>query len=57
VLQQHSLWWHNDYNFEWDVDVSRQLRDGRNDFVLTCACSHHMCGMFRRPFLYSRFQQ
>ncbi len=50
---QKPLWWLNDYKFQWDVDVTSRLRDGVNDIALTCSCAHHMCGMFRRPFLYT----
>jgi hypothetical protein len=27
-------WWHSDYRFDWDVDVSRHLRAGRNDVAV-----------------------
>lgn len=45
-------WWLTDYRFEWDVDVSRHLRAGRNVIALRGFNPHHFAGMFRRPFLY-----
>ena len=49
---QKHVWWYNDYGFEWNVDVSGCLRAGTNDITLRVHCTHHMGGMFRRPFLY-----
>ena len=46
------LWWHNDYRFEWDVDLTGTLKAGKNVLTLRCNCEHHLGGMFRRPFLY-----
>jgi len=46
------MWWHSDYKFEWDVDVSGMLVKGENDIALRCHNPHHFGGMFRRPFLY-----
>lgn len=46
-------WWRTDYRFEWDVDVSGFLREGRNAIVLRGFNPHHFAGMFRRPFLYT----
>jgi hypothetical protein len=45
-------WWHSDYRFDWDVDVSRHLRAGRNDVAVRGFNPHHFGGLFRRPFLY-----
>jgi hypothetical protein len=45
-------WWTTDYRFEWDVDVSAQLRPGANEIVLRGFNPHHFAGIFRRPFLY-----
>lgn len=50
---QHPLWWRNDYNFRWDVDLSGHLKQGKNRIVLRTPMSLHLAGMFRRPFLYS----
>jgi hypothetical protein len=47
------LWWHNDYRFEWDVDLSGQLRPGKNLLTLQVQIPNHFGGMFRRPFLYT----
>jgi len=46
------VWWHNAYEFEWDVDVAGKLVAGRNRIALRIDNPHHMGGMFRRPFLY-----
>jgi hypothetical protein len=51
--QQGSLWWLNDYAFEWDVDLSGKLKAGQNTIALRANCAHHFGGMFRRPFLYA----
>lgn len=47
-------WWDNDYRFEWGVDVSPYLKQGMNRFTLRIHNPHHLGGIFRRPFLYSR---
>ena len=49
---QNHMWWRNDYRFEWDVDVSGRLKAGENDITLRVYNTHHMSGMFRRPFVY-----
>ena len=49
---QKPLWWRNSYAFEWDVDLSGKLKAGGNDITVRCHNTHHMGGMFRRPFLY-----
>ncbi len=49
---QKHMWWYNDYRFDWDVDLAGHLRPGRNDFALRIHNTHHVGGMFRRPFLY-----
>ena len=54
---QHHMWWHNDYSFEWDVDLSGKLKPGRNDITLRVQNTHHLAGMFRRPFLYRSVEQ
>ena len=50
--KQGKLWWLNDYRFEWDVDLTGQLKAGKNILALRCHCEHHLAGVFRRPFLY-----
>ena len=50
--QQRAMWWYNDYKFEWDVDVSGQLKPGKNSVTLRLHNPHHFGGLFRRPFLY-----
>lgn len=50
--KQGKVWWKNDYRFEWDVDLTGQLRPGVNSITVRCHCEHHFGGMFRRPFLY-----
>ena len=49
---QQGMWWINDYSFEWDVDLTGRLTPGINDITLRTRCTHHVGGMFRRPFLY-----
>jgi len=49
---QKSMWWHNNYAFDWDVDLSGALKPGRNILVLRNHNAHHVSGIFRRPFLY-----
>ncbi|MEK4033928.1 hypothetical protein WOA01_13485 [Methylocystis sp. IM2] len=43
----------NDYRFEWDVPLINELNAGDNTIALRCHNTHHMGGMFRRPFLYT----
>ena len=50
--EQRAMWWHNDYKFEWDVDVSGQMKPGKNSITLRLHNPHHFGGIFRRPFLY-----
>jgi hypothetical protein len=50
-------WWSTDYRFEWDVDISAQLRAGANEIVLRGFNPHHFAGIFRRPFLYRSFRR
>ena len=50
---QKHMWWHNDYRFDWDVDMSGHLKPGKNDFTLRVHNTHHNGGLFRRPFLYA----
>jgi len=50
--KQGKVWWLNDYRFEWDVDLERQLKAGTNVIAVRCNCEHHLGGLFRRPFLY-----
>lgn len=50
--EQRTMWWYNDYKFEWDVDVSGQLKPGKNSVTLRLHNPHHFGGLFRRPFLY-----
>lgn len=47
------LWWHNDYRFQWDIDLTGKLKPGKNTIALRIYNPHHFGGMFRRPFLYS----
>ncbi|HUR46982.1 MAG TPA: DUF4838 domain-containing protein [Candidatus Saccharimonadales bacterium] len=49
---QKAIWWENDYAFEWDVDLSKQLQPGKNTLALRISNPHHFGGIFRRPFLY-----
>jgi hypothetical protein len=52
-----SMWWHSDYKFEWDVDLTGRLRAGGNTLALVVNCEHHFGGMFRRPFLYRAMEE
>jgi hypothetical protein len=52
VREQKTLWWLDDYRFEWDVGPGLAWKPGRNTITLQCTCEHHFAGMFRRPFLY-----
>lgn len=45
-------WWRGDYKFEWDIDISKALRPGKNSIVLRGYVPNHFGGIFRRPFLY-----
>ena len=45
-------WWLADYKFEWPVDLTGQLKPGRNTIVVRGSNPLHFGGMFRRPFLY-----
>ena len=56
-LETGRIWWHGDYRFEWDVDLSDTLKPGRNTIALYCDIEHHFGGMFRRPFLYEAVDQ
>ncbi|MGB5686097.1 MAG: hypothetical protein WBM35_09805 [Candidatus Electrothrix sp.] len=51
--QQDKLWWNNDYRFEWDVDLTGKLKQGKNIVALRVDSRHHFAGMFRRPFIYA----
>ena len=48
------MWWHNDYRFEWDVDLSEVLSPGTHTLALRLHNEHHMGGIWRRPFLYAK---
>ena len=48
------MWWHNDYRFEWDVDLSGVLSPGTHTLALRLHNEHHMGGIWRRPFLYEK---
>jgi hypothetical protein len=50
--EQKAMWWINDYAFEWDVDLSGQVKAGTNTITLRLHNPHHFGGIFRRPFLY-----
>lgn len=45
-------WWRTDYKFEWDVDLTGQLKSGKNLITLRGFNPHHFGGIFRRPFVY-----
>ncbi|MCX7706176.1 MAG: DUF4838 domain-containing protein [bacterium] len=47
-----SLWWLNDYRFQWDVNLTGKLKPGKNIIALRIYNPHHFAGMFRRPFIY-----
>jgi hypothetical protein len=55
--EQAPMWWHNDYAFNWDVQLAGALREGDNAIVLRNRVPHHFGGMFRRPFLYAPVAQ
>ena len=48
------MWWHNDYRFEWDIDLSTLLPPGSHTLALRLHNQHHMGGIWRRPFLYEK---
>ena len=48
------VWWYNAYEFEWDVDLTGKLKPGKNIVALRINNPHHMGGMFRRPFVYTK---
>jgi hypothetical protein len=50
---QNAMWWLNDYAFEWDVDLTGKVQEGKNTIAIRINNPHHMGGMFRRPFLYA----
>ncbi|MAE61510.1 MAG: hypothetical protein CMJ49_09165 [Planctomycetaceae bacterium] len=54
---QKGMWWHNDYRFEWDADLTGVFKPGANDITIRTNCTHHVGGMFRRPFLYRAVPQ
>ncbi len=54
---QNHMWWHNNYRFDWDVDLTGKLDPGENNITLRVHCTHHVAGMFRRPFLYTPLKQ
>lgn len=47
--EQHELWWRNEYDFSWDVEVP----SGPHLIVLRTRVAEHLSGLFRRPFLYT----
>ena len=51
--EQNPLWWNNDYRFEWDVDLTDKIKQGKNILALRLNSRHHFAGMFRRPFIYA----
>lgn len=55
--EQRAMWWYNDYKFEWNVDVSGQLKPGRNTITVRLHNPHHFGGIFRRPFFYRPVEQ
>ena len=50
---QDPLWWKNDYWFQWDVDLSGEVRAGFNGLALACDSEGQFSGIFRRPFVYA----
>ncbi|HCN08456.1 MAG TPA: hypothetical protein DIT01_11025, partial [Lentisphaeria bacterium] len=50
----NTLWFLNDYRFEWDVDTAGGLQIGKNTIAVRCINTHHFGGLFRRPFLYEK---
>jgi hypothetical protein len=51
------LWWHNDYRFEWDVDLGEMLEPGSHTLAVRLFNAHAMGGIWRRPFLYAPVEQ
>ncbi|MEA1951784.1 MAG: DUF4838 domain-containing protein [Planctomycetota bacterium] len=49
---QKPMWWNNAYAFQWNVDLSGHVKEGRNLIVVRNHNRHHVSGMFSRPFLY-----
>ncbi len=49
---QNHMWWKNNYLFDWDINLSSHLQEGKNDITLRIHNTHHNGGLFRRPFLY-----
>lgn len=49
---QNHMWWFNDYKFQWEADLSGKLKAGDNDISIRFVNTHHVAGLFRRPFLY-----
>ena len=47
------MYWHNDYRFDWDVDLTGLLAPGTRTLALRLHNEHHMGGLWRRPFLYA----
>ena len=47
------MYWHNDYRFDWDVDLGGRLAPGTRTLALRVHNEHHMGGIWRRPFLYA----
>ena len=47
------MYWHNDYRFDWDVDLAGRLEPGTRTLALRVHNEHHMGGIWRRPFLYA----
>lgn len=48
---QHELWWHNDYGFNWRVPLGTISSPSNHDFTLRIRLGPHYSGLFRRPFL------
>lgn len=49
--EQRSLWWGNDYKFQWRVDLPEFKTKSPHRFTLRVPMTVHAAGMFRRPFL------
>ncbi|MCE9592364.1 MAG: DUF4838 domain-containing protein [Planctomycetes bacterium] len=50
--EANHIWWYADYKFIWDVGLTGQLKAGENDITIRFENTHHIAGLFRRPFLY-----
>ncbi len=50
--KQNPMWWNNDYDFQWNVDLAGKLHSGVNSIAVRVQVPHHFGGIFRRPFLY-----